>query len=188
MLGYGLLACAIAFGGLFAHDRYLAHELKATESELESLEARLETEAERRKIDIDVLIEHQAEETDKLNAAWRKRLTTANTLKGRRIAALEEELRAYVTPLADSRCVVPVGAVVYHDAAISAAAGGAAVSAAAGRSVDADSGVALSTVVGTAAKNYVEAHDVVERLTAEVTAWRDWYVAQRELFNRKASQ
>jgi hypothetical protein len=47
----------------------------------------------------------------------------------------------------------------------------AADPAAAGGSVDADSGVALSAVAGTVAGNYAICHDAI----AEVKRWREWY-------------
>lgn len=82
---------------------------------------------------------------------------------------LQKEVPVYVTHLADSRCVVPVGFVRYHDAA--AAARPAPDPAATGGPVDADSGVALSAVAGAVAGNYAICHDAI----AEVRRWREWY-------------
>lgn len=82
---------------------------------------------------------------------------------------LEKEVPVYVTSLADSRCIVPVGFVLHHDAA--AAARAAPDPGASGGSVDADSGLALSTVAGTVSGNYAICHDAI----AEVRRWREWY-------------
>ncbi len=82
---------------------------------------------------------------------------------------LQKEVPVYVTSLADSRCIVPAGFVQHHDAA--AAARAAPNPAAAGGPVDADSGLALSTVAGTVAGNYAICHDAI----AEVRRWREWY-------------
>lgn len=82
---------------------------------------------------------------------------------------LERKVPVYVTSLADSRCIVPRGFVLHHDA--SAAARDPPDPAASGGSVDADSGLALSTVERTVSGNYAICHDAI----AEVKRWREWY-------------
>lgn len=91
---------------------------------------------------------------------------------------LEKEIPIYVTPLADSRCVIPVGFVHHHDAA--AAARAAPVPTPSGGSLDADSGVALSAVERTVAANYAACHDAI----AEVRRWREWYAVLRAEWDR----
>lgn len=91
---------------------------------------------------------------------------------------LKEEVPVYVTPLADSRCIVPLGFVLHHDAA--AARRAAAVPEGAGGSLDADSGLALSAVERTVTENYEACHDAI----AEVTEWRRWYPESREHWER----
>lgn len=90
---------------------------------------------------------------------------------------LTKEVVRYVTVESDRTCVVPVGFVSLHDAA----ARGAALPEAPGGSLDAASGVALSTVAGTVVSNYGTAHE----LAAEVNAWRSWYVRQADLWSKE---
>lgn len=91
---------------------------------------------------------------------------------------LKEEVPVYVTPLADSRCIVPRGFVLHHDAA--AAARPPAVPEGAGGLVDADSGLALSAVERTVAENYAACTAAID----EVTEWRRWYPEAREHWER----
>jgi hypothetical protein len=91
---------------------------------------------------------------------------------------LIEEVPRYVTPLADSRCIVPHGFVLHHDAA--AAGRAAALPEGPGELVDADSGIALSAVERTVSENYEACHDAI----AEVTEWRRWYPEASESYNR----
>lgn len=91
---------------------------------------------------------------------------------------LEKEVPVYVTPLADSRCIVPRGFVLHHDAA--AAARLAAIPEGPGGLVDADSGLALSTVERTVSENYAACNAAID----EVTEWRRWYPEARESYNR----
>lgn len=91
---------------------------------------------------------------------------------------LEKEVPVYVTPLADSRCIVPAGFVLHHDAA--AAARPAAIPEGPGGLVDADSGLALSTVERTVSENYAACHDAID----EVTEWRRWYPEARASYDR----
>lgn len=74
------------------------------------------------------------------------------------------EVPAHVTPQADARCTVPVGAVRLHDAA----ARGVpveAIPAAAGQSDDAASGVALSGLLSAVVANYGTCQQVRQTLT-----------------------
>ena len=91
---------------------------------------------------------------------------------------LKEEVPVYVTPLADSRCIVPVGFVLHHDAA--AAARPAALPEGPGNLVDGDSGLALSAVERTVSENYAACHEAID----EVTEWRRWYPEARESYER----
>lgn len=91
---------------------------------------------------------------------------------------LTEEVVRYVTPLADSRCIVPVGFVLHHDAA--AAARPAALPEGASDLVDVDSRIALSTVERTVTENYAACHEAID----EVTEWRRWYPEARDSYER----
>lgn len=194
-MGWFLLLVTLAFGGLYAHDRMVSAENVELERDVatltkayDELTTRLRDEEERRRIDIEVLVEHQAAETAHLNAVWTKRLAAAGELHGRQTVALKEKLHAYVTPAADARCVVPIGAVLFHNAAArsdSADQGGAALPATPGPVVDTDSGLRLSAVVATVAHNYAGARVALEKAVAEVSAWRSWYAKQSALFNKK---
>ena len=83
-----------------------------------------------------------------------------------------QEVPKYVTPLADSRCVVPVGFVQHHDAAW----GLSALPPAAGGLVDKPSGIPLSRVESTVAENAGAARE----WRAEALGWRKWYAARKE--------
>jgi hypothetical protein len=89
-------------------------------------------------------------------------------------------VKTYVTPEADRRCVIPAGYVRLRDAA---GAGVAVVPPAAGQSVDADSGLALSDL----AENDIANAASFNLLLTEVKAWRGWYGAQTALFARQAT-
>jgi hypothetical protein len=95
-----------------------------------------------------------------------------------RTKTLIEKVPTYVPQAADAECRVPVGFVLLHDAA--ASGGSAELPKAAGGSIDAPSGVALSSVAATVTENYGEA------LTwrAEAQAWRDWYTAQAKAWDK----
>ena len=87
-----------------------------------------------------------------------------------------KEVPVYVTKIADSRCIVPVGFVRLHD---SAASGVLVVPGPAADADDAASGVALSAVAGTVAGNYGSCHADQERLKA----LQGWVAEQGALFN-----
>lgn len=99
---------------------------------------------------------------------------------------LLKEVPRYVTPVADARCIVPLGFVRIHDAAAGDAGppGAAAIPEPAGGSVDADSGVALSAVGAAVTENYFACHEAI----AEVTEWRRWYPEAREGWERLRAQ
>lgn len=100
---------------------------------------------------------------------------------------LLKEVTRYVTPVADSRCIVPRGFVLVHDAAAAGTAGppgAAAVPDGAGGSLDADSGIALSAVGAAVTENYFACHEAI----AEVTDWRRWYPEARERWERLRAQ
>jgi hypothetical protein len=96
---------------------------------------------------------------------------------------LIEEVPRYVTPLADSRCIVPRGFVLHHDAA-AVGARAAPVREVAGGLIDADSGLALSSVERTVAENYAACHDAI----AEVSEWRRWYPDANASWERLRAQ
>jgi len=90
---------------------------------------------------------------------------------------LQQKVPIYVTPQADRRCVIPAGYVRLRDAA---GAGVYPVPPAAGGSVDADSGLVLSDLAANDIANAAAFHTA----TSEVKAWRGWYAAQAELWNK----
>lgn len=88
-----------------------------------------------------------------------------------RTVTLIKEVTRYVTPAADGRCIVPVGFVRAYDAATSEAG----LPSAAGGSLDAPSGVALSDVLTADVENYGTAFG----WRAEALTWRQWYRDQK---------
>ena len=84
---------------------------------------------------------------------------------------ITEQVPVYVTPLADHRCIVPVGFVRIHDAA---AGGVPPLPFGAGQSADAASGIGLSTVAETLTSNYA----IANTCAVQLKGWQDWYVAQ----------
>lgn len=86
---------------------------------------------------------------------------------------IREKVPAYVTPLADSRCIVPVGFVQLFNAAASGQADQADTSAPAttgGLSVDRPSGVALSAVGTRTVDNFGTCHE----LETQVAGWKKY--------------
>ena len=84
---------------------------------------------------------------------------------------LPAKVPAYVTPLADARCVVPVGFVQLHNDAATGKAATADLAASAdggGLSVDRPSGVALSAVGSIVVDNYGTCHE----LETQVAGWK----------------
>lgn len=81
---------------------------------------------------------------------------------------LKEKVPSYVTPTADSKCVVPDGFVRLYNESVS---DDPPAPEPPGFDPDADSGVALSTVSETDLHNI----GVCKSLRAEVIAWRSWY-------------
>lgn len=73
-----------------------------------------------------------------------------------------KEIPVYVTPEADAACVVPVGFVSVHDAAVQ----NSPLPGTPGLHESADSGVALSEVAGVVTDNYTTCHVIRERLIA----------------------
>lgn len=87
-----------------------------------------------------------------------------------RAATIVKEVPVYVTAKADAACVVPVGFVRLHDAAVQ----NEPLPAAAGSANDAASGVALSTVASVDAENFGTCHETA----AQLTALQDWVASQ----------
>lgn len=84
---------------------------------------------------------------------------------------LVEKVPVYVSKLADSRCIVPVGFVQHYGAAW----GVSAIPDAAGRNLDADSGVPLSRVESVTTENA----GICREARAESAAWRAWYRVEK---------
>ena len=188
---YLYLAAALAFGGLYLHDQYEgeradAAEVKATAAyaRVATLEADLKASEDRRTAEIARLQAGQDRVVAQLRAAAKAKLAQVTARLRDELNDQQRTLHAQITSRGDSACTVPVGAVLFHDAAARdpAEQGGAAIPTGPGGSVDAPSGVALSTLAATVAGNYAAAREAFGACLAEVTAWRDWYPAQRALF------
>lgn len=80
-------------------------------------------------------------------------------------AAIVKKVPVYVSPEADTACVLPVGFVRLHDAAAADSLPGPA-----GVTDAAPAGIALSTATSTIADNYRRCHENAEQLTA-LQAW-----------------
>lgn len=139
-------------------------ERKAEDASLKAAEARV-AERERKAQDI-------AQRAQKALSDRQVQIQTVTR-------TLIEKVPTYVTAKADAGCVVPVGFVRLHDAAASGSP--ASLSSASGGPVEAPSGVALSAVTGTIAWNYGEAL----QWRAEAQSWRDWYVREKALWDRR---
>lgn len=102
------------------------------------------------------------------------------TLIEYRTRTITERIPEYVTVQADAGCVIPIGFVSVYNAAVA----GSEISTPSGRSFEAPSGVALSTLAATDVDNLGTAH----LLRAEVDAWRSWYGRQQTLYDEHASR
>lgn len=137
----------------------------AVDAERTRLEAVIESERSAQREKISGWVVEMVEREAKAAARYAKLAAERHEI----FITLEKEVPVYVTSLADSRCIIPRGFVLHHDAA--AAARTPADPGAAGGLVDADSGIALSTVAGTVSENYAACHDAFD----EVRRWREWY-------------
>lgn len=90
-----------------------------------------------------------------------------------RTKILVKEIPIYVSPAADSRCILPLGWVRLHDAAASGSP--PSLSQGPGGPLDGPSGIAASTAISSVIENYGVAYS----WRAEAMAWRSWYVAQK---------
>jgi hypothetical protein len=88
---------------------------------------------------------------------------------------LIREVNNYVTPLADTRCVVPAGFVQHHDAAW----GLSDLPAAAPQLVDKPSGIPLSRVESVVSENA----GICQEWRSEAIGWRDWYRTNSGAYN-----
>jgi hypothetical protein len=123
-------------------------------------------------------IKRQAAADAKMRADASAETDAIKAEHAKRIAVLTAKLKEkhHVSPLANSRCIVPVSFVRAHDDY--AAGAGANIPAAADQSGDADSGIPLDNLVAAIADNYTEAR----LCAAEAWAWRVWYQKQLNLF------
>ncbi|MBL8518175.1 MAG: hypothetical protein JNM76_14535 [Betaproteobacteria bacterium] len=90
------------------------------------------------------------------------------------IQLIKERTRDYITPLSVSRCVVPRGFVLHHDAAWSGDL--AALARSPGALVDEPSGVPLDRVADINADNA----GTCRQLAIDVDAWERWYIDRRD--------
>lgn len=137
----------------------------AVDAERSRLMAQIEAERAANRAKVSEWVVEMVEREAKARTAYAKLAAERREI----FITLQKEVPVYVTSLADSRCIVPYGFVLHHDAA--AAARAAPDPGASGGSVDADSGLALSAVAGTITENYAICHDAI----AEVKRWREWY-------------
>jgi hypothetical protein len=107
-------------------------------------------------------IASQVVESSKREVAALAQLRLAN--QRIELARLERERKPHVTPAADSRCVVPHGFVLDHDAALSSAAGRTSVPAGEA-DVDRASGISLSLASREIGRNYDELGKCIARLS-----------------------
>lgn len=170
------LAIAAAAAGLvgYAWWWHSSRVSEAVEAERVRGVARIEAERARRREEVAAWVV----EMSVRDMAARARYDRLAADRREIFITLRKEVPIYVTPTADSRCSVPRGFVLFHDAA--AASRPAADPAAAGGSLDAPSGVALSAVAATVGENYAACHDAI----AEVKRWREWYVDLRAQWDR----
>lgn len=89
---------------------------------------------------------------------------------------LVKEVPRYVPVEADAKCVLPVGFVRLHD---TAAAGSPTLPVGPGGSLQAPSGIELSTATETIVANYGIAHE----WRAEAEGWRAWYAQQKDAWS-----
>lgn len=88
-----------------------------------------------------------------------------------RTVTLIKEVPTYVSPAADTRCVIPVGFVRLYDAAVRSSE----LPAAAGGPLDAPSGIELSGLLATDVENF----GIAYQWRAEAMTWRRWYAEHK---------
>lgn len=139
-----VLVLAVAGAGAFLTDRYKAANKRADDAEktVASLRSQLDS-------------------TEAAVVTVTKYVDRVRTIEVKGDTIIKEIPR-YVTAQADADCTIPIGFVRLHDAA----AAGALLDPGPGDPDAAPSGVALSTVAGTVAANYRDAHVDAERLNA----------------------
>lgn len=187
---YVYMAIVIAFGALYVDNKVLRSDLKSAQTDKATAEGRvnalttsLRAEEKNRADEVANLVKKQQAESKRINANWTAKVSALSGSYKAQLAMLEGNLHAYITPVADSHCVIPVGALLYHDAAAHPAdEGGKTIPAPASGSSDTDSKLHLSDVFAVIAGNYAGAQQALNTAVAEVAAWRDWYVAQRAQF------
>lgn len=162
----GLAIAAAVYGANAWHQGKIRAAVEARD---QAWERALEAERAKRRDAVSAWVLELAER----DARWRELYNKAAAERRVVFQTILKEVPFYVTPLADSRCVIPRGFVFLHDAA--AAGGAPAVPGGSGGLVDSDSGVALSAVGATVAENYGSCHDAF----AEVAEWRRWYPEAR---------
>lgn len=125
--------------------------------------------------------EKKAAETKKASDAITTKVSGDLASANARIATLSTQLKTeiprYVSHEADRRCIVSNG---YLELRNAAGRGGTPVPEAAGGSRDADSGVVLSDL----AENDIANATAFRSATAEIEAWRRWYMAQADLWTK----
>jgi len=152
-----MLLFIVFFGGLYAGDKHV-RRLWATDKLAQ--EAALQA-AQRRAAEVTTRVVTQY--VDRVQVVQAKART------------IVKEVPIYVPPKADAACVVPVGFVRLHNAAVDQVPLPGSTSPA-----DAvPSGVALSTVAETVAENYGSYAAVV----AQLKAWQDWAREQKAAAN-----
>lgn len=155
LIKFGLVAVLI--GSLFFYGRHVGwqeRDLMAAKDSVAASEEARGIEAKYFKLAMDSV---QVNDARQAEIQWRTKV-------------LIQRVPKYVTPIADSRCVVPTGFVQLYDAAV---AGSDLAPAAAGQSFDNDSGIALSRVAETDQYNL----GVAKSALTEVQSWRKWYAA-----------
>lgn len=162
-----LLVLATLAAVLFAvHHKGYQSGVKAREAEHAEALARAEK-----------LVKETSEASDRITAKAKSDLALSLAKIEDLSNQLHKETPRYVSPKADRACVVPAGYVLLRNAA---GTGSAPVPESAGRSLDADSGLALSAI----AQNDIENGRSFQSAVEEIKAWRSWYGRQAELWEK----
>lgn len=165
--GYLLIAALVALALWGVHNQGYREGVKAKEAEY----AKALKEAEKK-------VAETTKASDAITAKAKGELALSLAKIDELSNQLHKETPTYVSPKADRACVIPAGYVLLRNAA---GTGSAPVPSSSGQSLDADSGVALSTI----AENDIENGRSFQAAIAEIGAWRAWYVQQAELWEKE---
>ncbi len=179
-----LLAMLIGGGLMFAADRAPAFRwdgpipIVGPHLRYDSLGAKLAAANAKLKVRKEVVV-YREKAAAAITATVAKEITDQTTQVRYVTKTLLEKVPIYVTPEADSRCIVPVGAISLLNAA---ARGEAEVAGPAGGPYEAPSGISLAALTDFGVYNLGVGHE----LLTEVLGWRRWYTLHRDEWNKPA--